>query len=34
MTEDQLNQEAFGWPQDVGYTHLCVPNIAHEGTNP
>ena len=34
MTEDQLEQEALGWLQDVGYTHLYGPDIAHDGANP
>ncbi len=34
MTEDQLEQETLGWLQDVGYTHLYGPDIAHDGTTP
>ena len=34
MTEDQLEQEALGWLQDVGYTHLYGPDIAHDGPAP
>ena len=34
MTEDQLEQETLGWLQDVGYTHLYGPDIAHDGPNP
>ena len=34
MTEDQLEQEALSWLQDVGYTHLYGPDIAHDGPNP
>jgi type I restriction enzyme R subunit len=34
VTEDQLEQEALAWLQDVGYTHLYGPDIAHDGTNP
>jgi type I restriction enzyme R subunit len=34
MTEDQLEQEALAWLQDVGYTHLYGPDIAHDGPAP
>ena len=34
MTEDQLEQETLGWLQDVGYTHLCGPDIAFDGSSP
>jgi type I restriction enzyme R subunit len=34
MTEDQLEQEALGWLQDVGYTHRYGPDIAHDGPTP
>lgn len=34
MTEDQLEQEALSWLQDVGYTHLYGPDIAHDGPRP
>lgn len=34
MTEDQLEQETLAWLQDVGYTHLCGPDIAHDGPTP
>ncbi|WP_426117448.1 type I restriction endonuclease subunit R [Massilia sp. PWRC2] len=34
MTEDQLEQEALVWLQDVGYTHLYGPDIAFDGTRP
>ena len=34
MTEDQLEQEALVWLQDVGYTHLYGPDIAHDGDRP
>jgi type I restriction enzyme R subunit len=34
MTEDQLEQEMLGWLQDVGYTHLYGPDIAHDGASP
>jgi len=34
MTEDQLEQEALAWLQDVGYTHLYGPDIAHDGPQP
>lgn len=34
MTEDQLEQEALAWLQDVGYTHLYGPDIAHDGIRP
>ena len=28
MTEDQFEQEALSWLQDVGYDHLYGPDIA------
>lgn len=34
MTEDQLEQEALGWLQEVGYTHRYGPDIAHDGPTP
>ncbi len=34
MTEDQLEQEALSWLQDVGYTHLYGPDIAFDGPSP
>jgi type I restriction enzyme R subunit len=34
MTEDQLEQEALSWLQDVGYSHNYGPDIAHDGPNP
>jgi type I site-specific restriction-modification system R (restriction) subunit len=34
MTEDQLEREALSWLQDVGYTHLYGPDIAHDGATP
>ncbi|MCF8211930.1 MAG: DEAD/DEAH box helicase, partial [Rhodoferax sp.] len=34
MTEDQLEQETLAWLQDVGYTHLYGPDIAHDGPKP
>ncbi len=34
MTEDQLEQEALAWLQDVGYTHRYGPDIAHDGLTP
>jgi type I restriction enzyme R subunit len=34
MTEDQLEQEALGWLQDVGYSHRYGPDIAHDGPTP
>jgi type I restriction enzyme R subunit len=34
MTEDQLEQEALGWLQDVGYTHSYGPDIAPDGPAP
>lgn len=34
MTEDQLEQEALTWLQDVGYTHRYGPDIAHDGLAP
>jgi type I restriction enzyme R subunit len=34
MTEDQLEQETLGWLQDVGYTPLYGPDIAHDGAKP
>lgn len=34
MTEDQLEQEALVWLQDVGYTHFYGPDIAFDGGRP
>ncbi|UCO96399.1 type I restriction endonuclease subunit R [Metapseudomonas lalkuanensis] len=34
MTEDQLEQETLGWLNELGYTHLYGPDIAHDGDNP
>ena len=34
MTEDQLEQEALGWLTELGYTHRCGPDIAHDGPDP
>jgi type I restriction enzyme R subunit len=34
MTEDQLEQEALSWLQDIGYTYLYGPDIAHDGPQP
>lgn len=34
MTEDQLEQEALAWLQDVGYTRLYGPDIAFDGARP
>lgn len=34
MTEDQLEQEALAWLQDVGYTHRHGPDIAFDGSSP
>jgi type I restriction enzyme R subunit len=34
MTEDQLEQEALGWLQDVGYAPVYGPDIAHDGGKP
>ena len=34
MTEDQLEQEALTWLQDVGYTPVYGPDIAHDGSKP
>ncbi len=34
MTEDQLEQEALAWLQDVGYTHRYGPDIAFDGASP
>ena len=34
MTEDQLEQETLAWLQNVGYTHLYGPDIAHDGPQP
>lgn len=34
MTEDQLEQEALGWLQEVGYYVLNGPEIAFDGTSP
>ena len=34
MTEDQLEQEALHWLNDIGYTHRYGPDIAHDGADP
>jgi len=34
MTEDQLEQETLGWLEEVGYTQLYGPDIAHDGERP
>ena len=34
MTEDQLEQETLGWLDELGYTHLYGPDIAHDGERP
>ena len=34
MTEDQLEREALGWLQDLGYSHRYGPDIAHDGPAP
>jgi type I restriction enzyme, R subunit len=34
MTEDQLEQEALGWLEDVGYSHLYGSDIAVDGPSP
>lgn len=34
MTEDQLEQETLGWLEEVGYTRLYGPDIAHDGEHP
>ncbi len=34
MTEDQLERETLAWLQDVGYTHVCGPDIAPDGPTP
>ena len=34
MTEDQLEQEALTWLQDVGYRLVYGPDIAHDGGKP
>ncbi|WP_175626585.1 MULTISPECIES: type I restriction endonuclease subunit R [Oxalobacteraceae] len=34
MTEDQLEQEALSWLQNVGYTLRYGPDIAHDGLTP
>jgi type I restriction enzyme R subunit len=34
MTEDQLEQEALAWLQDVGYSHRYGPDIAHDSPTP
>jgi type I restriction enzyme R subunit len=34
MTEDQLEQEALSWLNDVGYTLLNGYDIAFDGTAP
>ncbi len=34
MSEDQLEQEALGWLQELGYTHRYGPDVAHDGPSP
>ncbi len=34
MTEEQLEQEALGWLEEVGYTPLFGPDIAVDGDHP
>ncbi len=34
MTEDQLEQEALSWLQEVGYLHMYGPDIAPDGPAP
>lgn len=34
MTEDQLEQETLAWLQDVGYSHVYGPDLAHDGQAP
>jgi type I restriction enzyme, R subunit len=34
MTEDQLEQEALGWLEDVGYQHRYGPDLAPDGPAP
>ena len=34
MTEDQLEQEALGWLEQVGYTRRYGLDIAHDGPDP
>ncbi len=34
MTEDQLEREALGWLQEVGYAHRFGPDIAPDGAAP
>ena len=34
MTEDQFEQEALSWLQDVGYAVQRGPDIAHDGQQP
>ena len=34
MTEDQLEQEALCWLQELGYTRVYGPEIAHDGSSP
>jgi len=34
MTEDQLEREALGWLQEVGYAHCFGPDIAPDGPAP
>ncbi|WP_193090687.1 type I restriction endonuclease subunit R [Advenella sp. FME57] len=34
MTEDQLEQDALAWLQNVGYSHRFGPDIAFDGPNP
>ncbi|MBK3455751.1 type I restriction endonuclease subunit R [Pseudomonas sp. MF6754] len=34
MTEDQLEKEALGWLDELGYAHVYGPTIAYDGDSP
>ncbi len=34
MTEHQLEQEALGWLDELGYTHVYGPDSAFDGSGP